>query len=105
MASTTEILRELRRQIAAAICAAQEIPGCRTPLQRMCYALLLDALSALDSERGLADAVVIRIVVHALVEFRRHQSIGFRIIGTVPGAYKSTKHGYVGIHVMYQKLD
>jgi len=33
------------------------------------------------------------------------QSIGFRIIGTVPGAYKSTKHGYVGIHVMYQKLD
>ena len=33
------------------------------------------------------------------------QAIGFRIIGTVPGAYKSAKHGYVGIHVMYQKFD
>ena len=33
------------------------------------------------------------------------QSIGFQIIGTVPEAYKSREHGYVGIHVMYQKFD
>ena len=33
------------------------------------------------------------------------QSIGFEIIGTVPEAYHSREHGYVGIHVMYQRLD
>lgn len=33
------------------------------------------------------------------------QSIGFEIIGTVPEAFLSRAHGYVGIHMMYQKLD
>jgi L-amino acid N-acyltransferase YncA len=33
------------------------------------------------------------------------QSIGFQIIGTVPEGYKSRAHGYVGLHMMYQKLD
>jgi L-amino acid N-acyltransferase YncA len=33
------------------------------------------------------------------------QAIGFTIIGTVPEAFKSPAHGYVGLHVMYQKLD
>ena len=33
------------------------------------------------------------------------QSIGFEIIGTVPQAFLSRAHGYVGIYVMYQKLD
>ncbi|GAA2017219.1 GNAT family N-acetyltransferase [Catenulispora yoronensis] len=32
------------------------------------------------------------------------QAIGFEIIGTVPGAFKSPTHGYVGLHVMYQTL-
>ena len=36
---------------------------------------------------------------------RLWQSLGFRIIGTVPGAFASTAHGYVGLHVMYLPLD
>lgn len=32
------------------------------------------------------------------------QAIGFEIVGTVPEAFKSRAHGYVGLHVMYQKL-
>ena len=31
------------------------------------------------------------------------QSLGFRIIGTVPGAFRSRKHGYVGLHVMFRE--
>jgi L-amino acid N-acyltransferase YncA len=33
------------------------------------------------------------------------QAIGFEIVGTVPEAFKSKAHGYVGLHVMYQKFD
>jgi GNAT superfamily N-acetyltransferase len=32
------------------------------------------------------------------------RSLGFRIIGTVPGAFRSRTHGYVGLHVMYLEL-
>ncbi len=32
------------------------------------------------------------------------QSLGFEIIGTVPGAFRSTTHGHVGLHVMYLPL-
>jgi GNAT superfamily N-acetyltransferase len=32
------------------------------------------------------------------------QSLGFRIVGTVPGAFRSPAHGYVGLHVMYLDL-
>ena len=87
MASTTEILRELRRQVAAAICAAQELHARRTPLQRMCYALLLNALAALDSESHLPAPFVIRISAHALVEWRRHELAGLAVIdgGAVDG--------------------
>jgi hypothetical protein len=80
MASSADILRELRRQVAAAICAAQELPRSRTPLQRMCYALLLNALVALDRESRLDDTFVIRIAAHALVEWRRQESIGLSVI-------------------------
>ena len=80
MASNADVLRELRRQVAAAICAAQELPGTRTPLHRMCYALLLDALIALDSESRLPEPFVIRIAAHAIVEWRRHESSGLAVI-------------------------
>jgi L-amino acid N-acyltransferase YncA len=33
------------------------------------------------------------------------ESVGFRIIGTVPGAFRSATHGRVGLHVMYLPLD
>ncbi|MFC7403763.1 GNAT family N-acetyltransferase [Georgenia alba] len=33
------------------------------------------------------------------------QSLGFRIIGTVPEAFDSQTHGLVGLHVMHLPLD
>ena len=35
---------------------------------------------------------------------RLWQRLGFRIVGTVPGAYRSRQHGYVGLHVMVLDL-
>jgi GNAT superfamily N-acetyltransferase len=35
---------------------------------------------------------------------RLWQSLGFQIIGTVPGAFHHPRHGYVGLHVMFQRL-
>ncbi|MBE7187248.1 GNAT family N-acetyltransferase [Jatrophihabitans endophyticus] len=32
------------------------------------------------------------------------QSLGFEIVGTVPGAFRSASHGFVGLHVMYLDL-
>lgn len=32
------------------------------------------------------------------------QALGFRIIGTVPEAFRSPTHGYVGLHVMWRRL-
>jgi L-amino acid N-acyltransferase YncA len=32
------------------------------------------------------------------------RSLGFAIVGTVPGAFRSASHGYVGLHVMYLPL-
>ncbi|WP_249423794.1 GNAT family N-acetyltransferase [Nocardioides coralli] len=32
------------------------------------------------------------------------ESLGFEIVGTVPGAFRSATHGHVGLHVMYLDL-
>jgi len=32
------------------------------------------------------------------------QALGFEIVGTVPGAFRSREHGYVGLHVMFLAL-
>jgi GNAT superfamily N-acetyltransferase len=32
------------------------------------------------------------------------RSLGFEIIGTVPGAFRHPRHGHVGLHVMYRPL-
>ena len=39
---------------------------------------------------------------HRAVQLWR--SLGFAIIGTVPEAFDHPEHGFVGLHVMYQKL-
>jgi L-amino acid N-acyltransferase YncA len=49
------------------------------------------------------------IQFNAVVETNRAavhlwESVGFRIIGTVPGAFRSAGHGRVGLHVMYLEL-
>ena len=33
------------------------------------------------------------------------ESLGFTIVGTVPRAFRSRAHGYVGLHVMYLSLE
>lgn len=33
------------------------------------------------------------------------QSLGFEVIGTVPGAFRHADGGYVGLHVMFRGLD
>lgn len=35
---------------------------------------------------------------------RLWQDLGFRIVGTVPAAFRSRTHGYVGLHVMHLDL-
>ncbi len=35
---------------------------------------------------------------------RLWQSLGFEIVGTVPGAFRSPTRGFVGMHVMYLPL-
>ena len=35
---------------------------------------------------------------------RLWQSLGFEIVGTVPAAFRSPTHGYVGLHVMHLAL-
>jgi L-amino acid N-acyltransferase YncA len=50
------------------------------------------------------------IQFNAVVETNRSavhlwQALGFRIVGTVPGAFRSAAHGPVGLHVMYLPLD
>lgn len=33
------------------------------------------------------------------------ESLGFEVVGTVPGAFRSRRHGEVGLHVMYRDLS
>lgn len=35
---------------------------------------------------------------------RLWQDLGFRILGTTPGAFDSLRHGRVGLHVMWLDL-
>jgi L-amino acid N-acyltransferase YncA len=51
--------------------------------------------------RGIQFNAVVETNVAAV---RLWQSLGFEIVGTVPGAFLSKEHGYVGLHVMYLSL-
>ncbi len=44
------------------------------------------------------------IVETNLAAVRLWQSLGFEIVGTVPGAFRSASAGYVGLHVMWLDL-
>jgi GNAT superfamily N-acetyltransferase len=44
------------------------------------------------------------VVETNLPAVRLWRSLGFEIVGTVPGAFRSRAHGYVGLHVMYLRL-
>ena len=45
------------------------------------------------------------VVETNLAAVRLWQALGFEIVGTVPGAFRSPSHGYVGLHVMFLPLD
>lgn len=51
--------------------------------------------------RGIQFNAVVESNVAAV---RLWRSLGFEIVGTVPGAFRSPAHGYVGLHVMYLPL-
>jgi GNAT superfamily N-acetyltransferase len=51
--------------------------------------------------RGIQFNAVVETNVAAV---RLWQDLGFEIVGTVPGAFRSPEHGYVGLHVMFLSL-
>lgn len=54
---------------------------------------------------GGYDGVQFNAVVETNVAaVRLWQALGFRVVGTVPGAFESRTHGKVGLHVMYLPL-
>jgi GNAT superfamily N-acetyltransferase len=44
------------------------------------------------------------VVETNVVAVRLWESLGFEILATVPQAFDSRTHGYVGLHVMYRRL-
>ncbi len=61
-------------------------------------------LVAWHRERGFRGIQFNAVVETNAAAVHLWQSLGFRIIGTVPGAFRSRAHGYVGLHVMYLEL-
>ena len=51
--------------------------------------------------RGIQFNAVVETNVAAV---RLWQSLGFQIIGTVPGAFRHPEHGFVGLHAMFLPL-
>ena len=51
--------------------------------------------------RGIQFNAVVESNTRAVSLWR---SLGFEIIGTVPEGFRSSAHGYVGLHIMYRKL-
>jgi GNAT superfamily N-acetyltransferase len=54
-----------------------------------------------EGYRGIQFNAVVETNVAAI---RLWQDLGFEILGTVPGAFRSPEHGYVGLHVMFLAL-
>lgn len=54
--------------------------------------------------QGYAGIQFNAVVETNLPAVRLWQSLGFEIVGTVPGAFRSATHGRVGLHVMYLPL-
>jgi len=56
-------------------------------------------------EQGYAGIQFNAVVETNVAAVHLWQSVGFEIVGTVPGAFRSARHGRVGLHVMYLALD
>ncbi|MFC8599163.1 GNAT family N-acetyltransferase [Isoptericola sp. NPDC057191] len=55
-------------------------------------------------EQGFRGIQFNAVVESNEVAVRLWRSLGFEVVGTVPGAFRSPAHGYVGLHVMYLPL-
>jgi L-amino acid N-acyltransferase YncA len=55
-------------------------------------------------EQGYAGIQFNAVVETNATAVQLWESLGFRIIGTVPGAFRSRSHGRVGLHAMYLPL-
>ncbi|WP_432477421.1 GNAT family N-acetyltransferase [Nocardioides sp. GXQ0305] len=55
----------------------------------------------LQGYRGIQFNAVVATNIAAVALWR---SLGFEVVGTVPGAFRSATHGFVGLHVMYLDL-
>ena len=65
---------------------------------------LAEHMVAWHREQGFRGIQFNAVVETNEVAVRLWQALGFRIVGTVPGAFDSPSHGYVGLHVMYLDL-
>jgi len=55
-------------------------------------------------EQGYRGIQFNAVVASNEVAVRLWRALGFELVGTVPGAFRSPAHGYVGLHVMYLPL-
>jgi ribosomal protein S18 acetylase RimI-like enzyme len=65
---------------------------------------LAEDMVAWHREQGFAGIQFNAVVETNTPAVRLWQDLGFTIVGTVPGAFDSTRHGRVGLHVMYLDL-
>lgn len=65
---------------------------------------LAEQMIAWHREQGFRGIQFNAVVETNTAAVRLWQDLGFRIIGTVPGAFDSREHGYVGLHVMHLDL-
>ena len=66
-------------------------------------AALVDETLAYARNAGFA-GMQFNAVVETNPAIALYERLGFRIIGTVPGAFRHPQHGPVGLHVMYLEL-
>jgi L-amino acid N-acyltransferase YncA len=65
---------------------------------------LAEHVVAWHREQGFRAIQFNAVVETNIAAVRLWQSLGFEIVGTVPGAFRSASHGYVGLHVMHLDL-
>jgi GNAT superfamily N-acetyltransferase len=65
---------------------------------------LAEYVVAWHRERGFRAIQFNAVVETNTGAVRLWESLGFRIVGTVPAAFHSRRHGYVGLHVMVLPL-
>ena len=59
-------------------------------------------LARVAGYRGMQFNAVVETNVAAV---KLWQSLGFEIMTTISGAFNSRRHGYVGLHIMFQSLE